>query len=269
MFGWFANRKRKKWLAEPFPAEWEAWLRLNVWQYPLLSDELRKKIRSFVQVLFHEKHWTGGNRLVVTDEMKVTIAGQAALMTLGFEKPWYFDRLKSIIVYQGAYTAKPQASEDLIMGGWNLPEEQFDTRLGESWRGGPIVLAWNVVFREGRTPQAHRCVVIHEFAHHMDGLDGTTDGAPPMTDYHFERKWYRVTSFEYDRLVRLAQEGQRTLLDKYGATNHAEFFAVSCECFFTQPHAMADEHPELHAVMVRLFGQDPREWLSANHTVAT
>jgi MtfA peptidase len=264
MFGWLANRRRKKWLAEPFPAEWDAWLRLNVWQYPLLSENLRWKVHTFVQVLFHEKHWTGGNGLTVTDEMKVSIAGQAALMTLGFERPWYFDRLKSIIVYQGAYSAKPQATSDLIMGGLNLPEEQFDARLGEAWRGGPIVLAWREVLREGRDSQAHRSVVIHEFAHHMDGLDGTTDGAPPMTDYHFERKWYRVTSFEYDRLVQLSQDGKRTLLDKYGATNHAEFFAVSAECFFTQPHRIASEHPELHAVLVRLFGQDPCEWLPAD-----
>jgi Mlc titration factor MtfA (ptsG expression regulator) len=95
----------------------------------------------------------------------------------------------------------------------------------------------------------------------MDGLDGSTDGAPPLTDYKFEKKWYRVTQREYERLLRLASRGEHTLLDPYGATNQAEFFAVACECFFTRPHALADKHDELFAVLVRLFGQDPRDWL--------
>jgi Mlc titration factor MtfA (ptsG expression regulator) len=267
-FEFLSNRRRKKWLAMPIPAEWDAWLRLNVWQYAHLDEARQRRIREFVCVMFREKDWVGGNRLQVTDEMRVTIAGQAALMTLGFERRWYFDRLKTIIVYQGTYSATPQSKSDLILGGFNLPEEKFDTRLGESWQGGPIVLAWQAVIHEGRNPRSRRSVVIHEFAHHMDGLDGTTDGAPPMTDYKFEKQWYQVTSFEYNRLVQLAREGERTLLDKYGATNHAEFFAVSAECFFTQPHALASEHPELHLVLVRFFGQNPCEWLAGDQLVS-
>lgn len=258
---WLNNRRRRKWVALPIPAEWDAWLRLNVWQYAHLDEARQRRIREFVAVLFHEKDWVGGNRLVVSDEMRITIAGQAALMTLGFEKPWYFDRLRTIIVYQGMYSATPQSTGDLLMGGFNLPEEQFDTRLGESWQGGPIVLAWQGVLGEGRNPRSRRCVVIHEFAHHMDSLDGSTNGAPPMTDFKFEKKWFQVTNAEYGRLVQLARQGERTLLDKYGATNHAEFFAVTCECFFTQPHELKIEHAELYAVLVRLFGQDPCEWL--------
>ena len=266
MFDWFRNRRRRKWLAHPFPEEWTGWLESKVWQYVQLNERQQRKVREFVTALFHEKDWVGGNRLVVTDEMRVTIAGQAALMTLGFERPWYFDRLQTIIIYRGQYAATPESTADLILGGINLPDEQFDTRLGESWQGGPIVLAWNTVLREGRTPHSRRSVVIHEFAHHMDGLDGTTDGAPPITDYRFEKTWYQVTGFEFDRLTERASRGERTLLDKYGATNHAEFFAVTCECFFTQPHNMKREHADLYAVMMRLFGQDPSQWLLVDRT---
>lgn len=261
MLDWFRNRRRKRMLLQPIPAEWDAWLRLNVWQYGHLDEHQQRKVREFVCILLHEKDWVGGNRLLVTDEMRVTIAGQAALMTLGFERPWYFDRLRTIIVYKGAYSATPQSTTDLIMGGVNLPDEQFDTRLGESWQGGPIVLAWQTVIHEGRNPSSGRCVVIHEFAHHMDSLDGSTNGAPPMIDFKFERQWYRIIGKEYDRLVERARHGEHTLVDKYGATNHAEFFAVICECFFTQPHQLRNEHSDLHSVLVRLFGQDPTQWL--------
>lgn len=248
-------------ISEPWPGEWESCLRENVWQYALLDETRQQKVRDFVRILLQEKDWVGGNRLGVTDEMRVTITGQAALLTLGFEKPYYFDRLQTIIVYSGVYQSRPAETSDLLLGHVDSPESLPDVRTGESWQGGPIVLAWQAVQSEGRRPQCGRSVVIHEFAHHMDSLDGATDGAPPMTDFQFEKQWYRVTSAEFKRLVHATQHGGRTLLDKYGATNHAEFFAVAAECFFTRPHPLASEHAKLYAVLERLFGQDPRKWL--------
>ena len=107
MFDWFRNRRRRRWLAQPMPEEWNGWLSQNVWQYRHLDESRQRKVREFVCVMFHEKDWVGGNRFVVTDEMRVTIAGQAALMTLGFERPWYFDRLRTIIIYQGVAKYTP------------------------------------------------------------------------------------------------------------------------------------------------------------------
>lgn len=260
-FGWLRERRRRRLLAEPWPSEWESHLCDNVWQYSLLDTTRQQRVRDFVHVMLQEKDWAGGNRLIVTDEMRVSIAGQAALLTLGFEKSYYFDRLQTIIVYPGVYQSRPAESSDLLLGHLESPQSFPDVRSGESWQGGPIVLAWQAVLSEGRRPKCGRSVVIHEFAHHMDSLDGTTDGSPPMTDYKFEKQWFRVTSAEFTRLVQSSQRGERTLLDRYGATNHAEFFAVASECFFTRPHLMAVEHGELFAALERLFGQDPREWL--------
>lgn len=260
-FNFFRNRRRKHWLAEPTPGTWEEWLRKNVWQYQHLTAQLQAKVQRVVCILFHEKQWAGGGGLEVTDEMRVTIAGQAALATLGFEKPYYFERLKTIIVYAGTFSSQPKSSGDLILGELGQPATDFDARTGEAWQGGPIILSWDSVLRQGRHARPGRNVVLHEFAHHMDGLDGTTDGAPPLIDYEFEKKWYRVTNAEYRRLLGFARRGEPTLLDHYGATNKAEFFAVAIECFFTQPHELAIEHADLFSVLTRLFGQDPREWL--------
>ena len=261
-FNFFRNRRRKRWLAAPRPSEWEDWLRANVWQYRHLAAKQQAKIQRVVCIMFHEKEWAGGGGLEVTDEMRVTIGGQAALATLGFEKPYYFERLKTIIVYASTFRNRPQSSGDLLLGELGQPVAGVETRTGESWQGGPIVLSWDAVLRQGRHSRSGQNVVLHEFAHHMDGLDGRTDGAPPLTDYEFEKKWYRVTAAEYQRLIGFARGGEETLLDHYGATNQAEFFAVATECFFTQPHEMAVEYAELFAVLKRLFGQDPREWLA-------
>lgn len=261
IFSFFRNRRRRHWLAQPEPVAWQDWLRKNVWQYGYLAAEQQAKVRRVVCILLHEKHWVGGADLQVTDEMRVTIAGQAALATLGFEKPYYFERLKTIIVYPGTFSGRPASSGDLILGELGQPTPHNDARTGEAWQGGPIILSWQAVLREGRHARVGRNVVLHEFAHHMDGLDGTTDGAPPLTDYEFEKRWYRVTAAEYRKLIGFARRGEASLLDHYGATNRAEFFAVAVECFFTRPHELATEHADLFSVLVRLFGQDPRAWL--------
>lgn len=264
---WWKNDRRKAWLAQPQPPQWERWLERNVWQYRHLSGELQQHVREIVCVMFHEKNWEGGGNFRVTDEMRVAVAGQAALLTLGFEKPYYFDRLKSIILYSGSYEQRPSSDDNLLIG---RLQDSFPhnggTLLGESWQGGPIVLAWNVVQRDGSNARRRRSVVLHEFAHHMDSLDGSTDGSPPMTSYRFEKRWYEVTSKEYQQLLHFAQRKQTTLLDHYGATNHAEFFAVSTECFLTTPHEFAEEHADLFDVMVQFFGQDPREWMPYSAT---
>ena len=268
-FNFFRNRRRKQLLAAAQPSQWEDWLRANVWQYRYLDAQRRAKVERFVCILFHEKRWDGGGDLAVTDEMRVTIAGQAALATLGFEKQYYFEKLKTIIVYAQTFSGHVKSGESLLLGELSPAVQDFSARTGEAWQGGPIILSWDSVLREGQNERLGRNVVLHEFAHHMDGLDGDTNGAPPFSDFEFERKWYRVTSEEYQQLLEFARRGQPTLLNHYGATSHAEFFAVATECFFTQPHALAAEHDKLFAVLTRLFGQDPREWLRASGERAT
>ena len=255
------KRRRKEWLAAETPSTWNDWLRRNVWQYPYLDGQRQQRIREFVCILYHEKDWVGGGQFELTDEMRVTVAGQAALLTLGFGEPYYFDRLKTIILYASSYHPSPTSKDELILGHSNELTHIPEARLGESWQGGPVVLAWKVVLRDGRRARRRRSVVLHEFAHQMDSLDGTTDGAPPMTSFAFEKRWYKITEAEYERLLKFVVGKKTTLLDPYGATSHAEFFAVVTECFFTTPHELARRHKELFAVVQQLFGQDPRQWL--------
>ena len=130
---------------------------------------------------------------------------------------------------------------------------------GEAWYHSPIVLSWKHVLQAGRNQSNGGNVVLHEFAHHLDGLDGQVDGVPPLAGREQESTWYRVTEAEYRRLVGSARRREVTLLRHYGATNRAEFFAVASECFFEQPHAMQRQHAELYAVLRGFYLQDPAE----------
>ena len=65
---------------------------------------------------------------------------------------------------------------------------------------------------------------------------------------------------EFASLRAADETGILTLLNTYGATNPAEFFAVSVEAFFEQPRALRARHPNLYAELQKYFQQDPTEY---------
>src|SRR5262249_17434326 len=147
-------------LAQPFPVGWESILVRNVAQYRLLSEERQQRLRDDTRIFVAEKFWEGCRGLQITEEIKVTIAGQACLMLLGREHD-YFGRAKSVLVYPGPFYP--------IRLGWNS-EEREPAALGVAVYRGPVILAWDAVLEEGRDVSSGYNVVIHEFAHHLDFL---------------------------------------------------------------------------------------------------
>ncbi len=200
-----------------------------------------------------EKAFNGAKECEVTEEMRVTIAGQAAVMLLGIDD-YYFDGVRTIVVHPGS-------SLPARLAGFDGDDDTEDNELlGQLWHRGPIVLAWQQVLRAGRNQSGGMNVVFHEFAHFLDGLDGHVDGIPNLPG-SVQNRWYRVTEAEFLRLVGQAERGEATLLDHYGATNLTEFFAVATECFFERPRAMKAQHSELYQLLQRFYRQDPAEWL--------
>ena len=58
-------------------------------------------------------------------------------------------------------------------------------------------------------------------------------------------------------------------IDRYALTNEAEFFAVASEYFFERPGVMERKHPELYAMLERVFQQDFRARLVSFTTQRT
>ena len=251
MFSWFKNRRRRKLLAEPFPGEWHDFLSDNVYHYKQLSDDQQAKLRDNTRIIAAEKSWEGCEGLDVTEEMKITIAAQASLLLLGHDPGYYFDGVHSVLIFPDVITRSGRQQSGLIV------DEREHEMLGEAWQGGPIVLSWPDVLDGGRNAGDGRNLVLHEFAHHLDGLDGEMGGAPPMPNRADQQRWYRVTEREFQRLVDAAEQRKATLLDSYGASNKAEFFAVSTECFFERPRDMRKRHPDLYEILHDFYRQDP------------
>jgi Mlc titration factor MtfA (ptsG expression regulator) len=256
IFSWLRERKRKKILATPFPAEWEAYIDRNLPHYARLSPQEKQKLRDEVQVFVAEKNWEGCGGLVVTDEMKVAIAAQACLMALGLEgEP--FRGVLSILIYPAGFAVPEHHTHE----GTSIVGES--ERLGEAWYRGPVILSWAEIAEDAEHAGDGRNLVWHEFAHQVDMLDRSINGTPPLATRAERLRWYEVMTTEFEQLRRNARRRRATLLDKYGADSEAEFFAVASECFFDCPVELRDEHPRLYELLRDYYRQDPAARLEA------
>lgn len=183
-----------------------------------------------IQVFLDEKHFEGCGGLELTDEIRLTIAAQACLLLLHRETD-YYPELVTILVYPSAYIA----DEERYLGN-NIWEQGEDGRLGHTGRRmGSLVLAWNEAPRGAADPADGMNLVLHEFAHQLDFEDSETDGAPALATRTEYLSWARVMSREFEALRAADHAGTPTVLDTYGATNPAEFFAVASEHFSSAP----------------------------------
>ncbi len=240
--------------AAPFPEEWVAILERNIGVYRDLPMPLRLQLRRKIKRFLHQKHFSGAAGLQVSDEMRVTIAAQACMLQLNRGGALY-PRLRYIVVYPTAFVVSREETDEN-----GLRHEARRGLLGESWSNGKVIVAWDDVLRGARNFVDGRNVVLHEFTHQLDSESGSTDGAPLLAGESSYRSWAATLSKAYRVLQGKALTGGRSLMDHYGATNPAEFFAVATETFFERPEQMARHHAELFEVLAAYYRIDPRDW---------
>jgi hypothetical protein len=251
--GWRLRRV----LARPLDPAWVAILERNVEQYRAMPAALRGQLERLVQQFLYQKKFVGCAGLEVTDEMRVTIAGQACLLLLNRPSRVY-PGLETVLVYPGAFLA-PRREVDAA----GVVTERRQDLLGESWGDGRVVLSWEHVRRAGYRPEGAHNVVLHEFAHQLDSESGSNNGAPYLGSRESYRSWSSVLARDYANLRAEAFFGESSVLDHYGATSPAEFFAVATESFFEQPWRLAARHPALYEEFLKYYRVDPRDWCAA------
>lgn len=251
---WIPHYRLKRALKVPFPQEWVPILENNIQVYRRLPMPLRMQLRQLIKRFLHEKQFFGAGGLEMTDEIRVTIAAEACMLILNRPSAVY-PKLRYIIVYPSSFVVERAGIDDAGV---------VDTRpkhlLGESWDRGKVILAWDSVVHGAKNFLDGQNVVLHEFAHQLDSESGSTDGAPLLGGAGSYRSWAEALSEEFIDLQQDARRGRRSLIDHYGATNPAEFFAVATETFFEKPHQMAKHHTELFETLKAYYRVDPAEW---------
>ena len=256
IFSWLRNRRRRKLLAEPFPIRWDAFLRTNVAHYLRLSEAEQARLRDITRIIVAEKKWEGTRGLFVTEEMKVTIAAQAALLLLGLDHD-YYARVDSIVVYPGKFRT-PQREDD-----WEDDELSEVQAEGQAVYRGPVILSWEDVLPEGRDPDEGYNVVVHEFAHQLDFLDNVVNGTPPLGDRELEARWKYVMTIAYEDHRREIQKGEEEcFFSEQAADNETEFFADASEAFFCRPVDVREFYPEVYRLFTAYYRVDPAKWFA-------
>ena len=227
----------------------------------------RELLKAQCEAFLAAKQFSGAAGFEVDDDVRVGIAVQACLPALHLGVSEYRDFVE-IVVYPDRFVAPRRQVDEA-----GVVHEYDDELAGEAMQGGPVVLSW-----PDADPAAGHVgynVVIHEFAHKLDMLDGAPDGAPPLPPGMRER-WTRTMTAAYEHFCASVDRIEAAIprhvdpesaaadpwdarlpLDPYAATDPAEFFAVTAETFFTDPGVLRDAYPSLYALFRDYFAQDP------------
>jgi Mlc titration factor MtfA (ptsG expression regulator) len=235
-------RRRREILDRPFPVEWEEVLQREVVFYRALGDAERARFRREVQVFLGEKLITGIKTEVDTTT-RVLAAASAVIPIFGFPE-WEWDQISEILIYPARY------DKDYRFDGGG--ERRTLGQVGTGYMNRLMILSKPDLLQGFRNPGDKRNVGVHEFAHLVDKSDGAIDGMPGVgIDRRAVGPWIDLVRRKMEEIRR----GDSDIND-YALTNEAEFFAVASEYFFERPGIMRDKHPELYAMLSRIFRQD-------------
>ncbi len=249
----FVRRRRRRLLGQSVAPEALDILKRNVGLYSKLPEELREQLHGHINVFLDEKSFLGLDGQQVDTEVAVTIAGTACLLLLNRDVT-YFPGFESILVYPSVYEA------DHVEHDGDVLTEKRHRRAGESWHRGPIVLAWSSVRHGAANAGDGYNVVLHEFAHKLDEENNGTNGQPVLHVAGHYQEWASVLGNEYEAFADRVARRKNKVMDEYGLTSPAEFFAVATESFFEKGWNMQRRLPDLYDQLQKFYAVDPASW---------
>lgn len=236
-----------------FKDEWISYLENNLPLYARFPNKLKQRIHEKIGQFVATTFFEGCGGLELTDEMILTVAGQACILVINRDGRPY-PNLNTVLLYPSTFSSRVTDASGAV-----ATQRQVH-RLGESWSNGTVILAWDSVEHGARNIFDGHNVTLHEFAHQLDSELGGTDGVPRLRAEEAYQTWGQVVHDGYAQLVDDAERGRKSVLDHYGATNPAEYFAVATEAFFEKPKQMLKKRPDLYALLKDYYQLDPIEW---------
>ena len=231
-----------------------------------LTGEEKRRLRLIASDFLARKSIVAAGDTVLTPKMKVEIAAQASILILELGLD-YFDGWSDVIVYPGQFMPEREVVDEI-----GVVHRTRDTLAGEAWLGGPVVLSYEDVARVGSDDaQAGFNVVIHEFAHKLDMLNGDANGFPPLHKGMSSTEWQRTLKAAYLEFCQSVDEADAVAdrdggaaldalpLDPYASESPAEFFAVMSEAFFELPCETRANFPAVYVLLHEFYRQDPAE----------
>ena len=230
-----------------------------------LTAEENRRLRLIASDFLMRKSINGAAGFDIDELIRIQIAAQACILILELDVD-YYDGWREIIVYPGQF-----AKTHDVVDEYGIVHTTRDPLAGEAWLGGPVVLSHaDIAHTENAVDRGDGYnVVIHEFAHKLDMLNGEANGYPPLHRGMSKETWKRTFLAAYlafckqvdeaDALAR--KDGGRALdaipIDPYASENPAEFFAVISEVFFEMPETVHATFPGVYQQLKAFYKQDP------------
>lgn len=247
------KKKMKDSFDEGLKKEWVEILENKMSLYKILPQDMKDRLHGHINYFLETKSFYGHEGLEITEEIKVTVAGDACLPVLMRKKPIY-PNFKNIFICPELYIrTEHETNGDVV-------DQVTRASSGVSWLNGPLLLAWKYASYGSSNKTDGENVTLHEFAHKLDGEDGATNGLPILRNKKDYDEWYEVMTREYANLCDRVDRRANRVLDEYGATNPAEFFAVATEAFFEKSVKFKKKLPELYALLAKYYELDPAQW---------
>ena len=207
-------------------------------------------LRKLTSLFLQEKTFSAANGFEVTTFMQVYIAAQACLLILKLDLD-YFDGWHEIIIYPDAFITNNEVNDEA-----GVVHQQSRTLAGEAWGRGPVILSWSEAKPEQHSHGHASNVVLHEFAHKLDMLNGVANGMPTLHANMKREQWTESLAAAYKKFSKAILH-HHTTIDPYAAENPAEFFAVLTEVFFEQPQVLKKLYPHVYHQYALFYRQDP------------
>lgn len=260
--GWFKSWRQARILqhARLDPAHWNEVVDRFAFTRALSAAE-RLRLRELTILFLHDKRVHGAAGMVVRDEVGVAIAAQACMLILNLGIDYYRGWIE-VIVYPDEFVARYEYLDEA-----GVAHRVEEPMAGESWERGPVIISWADAEEAGRGASYN--VVIHEFAHKLDMLNGEPNGFPPLHADMRRAEWSSAFTGAYEDLCRRLDAGAELDIDEYAAESPAEFFAVMSEAFFEAPLMVRREYPQVYAQLTRFYRQDPGARLQASEHAET
>lgn len=227
--------------------EWDQAFAMLPLLHGLTEDEIRA-LRELAILFMHDKSFQGAHDLVITQQMILIISLQACLPLLHLDikryKGWY-----SVIVYPAGF-----APERVFRDEYGVEHHVQSNLSGEAWLRGPVVLSWDDTEHAGIIDGEN--LVLHEFAHKLDMLNGDANGFPPLHREMDSAAWAQAFATGFDDFKHKCNRAENIGINCYGATSPAEYFAVLSEVFFERPDVLQRHYAAVYGQLRMYYRQD-------------
>jgi len=231
---------------------WQKVINNALKHYRLNNGELLR-LRELSSLFLDKKIFIGANDFQLDDYQRCVIAATACMLILNLDFE-YYDGWLEVIVYEGPFIVHREVTD-----AEGVVHEQDAVLDGEAWARGPVILSWDEA-EPGKHCNRHAAgsnVILHEFAHKLDILNGAADGMPPLHSDMSRKSWIKILTRVYEELELNIEQHHKTHIDPYAAENPAEFFAVISELFFLLPERLQYYYPQMYQQLSLFYKQDP------------